>query len=98
MVLAKNQYGRQIVYGKTSPAHKRHSENHIFKKGYYMRDTFYTINYHGVYIHGCFDRALKREVFKVKGKEFKSLHAAKIYATKLIKEHDAALTVLAARL
>ena len=57
-----------------------------------MYDTFYTMNYHGVYIHAKHDQLQHCEIFTVKDKDFKSLHAAKLYATKCNKEHDAKMT------
>lgn len=54
-------------------------------------DTFHTMNYHGVYIHSKYDRVLKCEIFTVHGREFKSLRAAKCYATRCIKSHDKAM-------
>lgn len=33
-----------------------------------MKDTFYTINYKGIYINSCYDRSLQREIFTVKRK------------------------------
>lgn len=61
-----------------------------------MRDTFYTINYYGVYIHSCFDRNLNSEIFTVNRKEFKSLHAAKLAATRHIKEHNKKMKIFVA--
>ena len=48
-------------------------------------DTFYTLNYKGVYIHAKHNRALKREEFTVNVKEFTSLLSAKRHITKLLK-------------
>lgn len=53
-----------------------------------MKDTFRTIRYKGFYIHSCYDRDLQKEAITVRNKEYKSLHSAKCYITRmLIPEH-----------
>ncbi|BCS53289.1 hypothetical protein GSbR_21850 [Geobacter sp. SVR] len=62
-----------------------------------MHDTFYTVNYRGIYIHAKTDRIQGIEIFTVKGKTFKSLHAAKLFATKCIKHHNQEMCEFAAK-
>ena len=50
------------------------------------KDTFYTISYKGEYIHGCWNKTMGKEEIKTMGKEFKSLHAAKIAITKALQK------------
>jgi len=50
-------------------------------------DTFYTVQYRGVYIHARHNRALKREEFTIQGWPsvvLLSLHSAKCRITKIL--------------
>ena len=50
------------------------------------KDTFYTVEYKGQYIHGCWNITRNFEEIKFNKKLYKSLHAAKIAVTKYLNE------------
>lgn len=61
------------------------------------KDTFWTLGYKGHYIHGHYDRDLKREVIEVQWMlpdggfnlyKAKSLHGAKCRITRLVNQQE----------
>lgn len=53
---------------------------------YHERDSFWTRSYKSGFVHGCYDRFLKKEVIEVQcdgevAREVASIHAAKIRIT-----------------
>jgi hypothetical protein len=53
-----------------------------------MKDTFLTIQYKNEFIGTCHNRETGKDEIKWRGKEFKSIFAAKLAITRLLKVND----------